>query len=55
MAKEEKAGLIIKFKDTVKVVGTAKAKMKTGKVYEVHPVQAEKLIKSGRAAKPTKE
>lgn len=37
--------------ERVKVVGTGKsAHMPKGKEYEVHPLHADKLIKSGKAA-----
>lgn len=47
MAKEESK---IKFSDRVKIEATAKARRLTaGKVYEMHPVAAKKLVDSGKA------
>ncbi len=43
-------GKRIKFSDRVKVKATAKAvHMEVGKVYELHPILAEKLVKKGSA------
>ncbi|WP_163629339.1 hypothetical protein [Paludibacter sp. 221] len=49
MAKKED---IVKLEEKVEVYGTGKSSfMEKGKIYKVHPIHAETLVKSGRASK----
>lgn len=51
MAKMTKTGEVVKLSEKVTVYGTGKGLYhKAGEMYKVHPLLAEKLIKSGKAA-----
>ena len=46
----EEGEKVVSFSDKVTIIGTEKADhLITGQEYEVHPVQAEKLVKNGCA------
>lgn len=44
----------IKLEERVTVYGTGKSTMKKGKAYQVHPLNAEYLVKAGAASKTDK-
>ena len=47
-----KKGLeVVKLEEKVSVIGTGKYSMQKGKKYDVHPIQAKKLIEKGAAEK----
>lgn len=44
-------GEVVKLSERVTVIGTGKSRfMSKGKKYEVHPLNAEALVKAGKAA-----
>lgn len=51
MAKDTKTGEVVKLSEKVAVYGTGKGIYhKAGEMYEVHPLLAGKLVKSGKAS-----